>query len=111
MRRENSLERSIIGMLGMGGGTRKRGRPRARSPCDTNAVTNCTLAELCMRFRKRSKCVEEDDHGNYQKSDATLSFVTLTLNKSICICMYLYLTGQGNKVESTSVGRPYCVAF
>ena len=28
MRRENSLERSI--MLGMGGGTRKRGRPRAR---------------------------------------------------------------------------------
>ena len=28
MRRENSLEKSI--MLGMGGGTRKRGRPRAR---------------------------------------------------------------------------------
>ena len=45
IRRENSLEKSI--MLGMGGGTRKRGRPRARRLDDINAVTNCTLNELC----------------------------------------------------------------
>ena len=39
MRRENSLEKSI--MLGMGGGSRKRGRPRARWLDDIKAVTNC----------------------------------------------------------------------
>ena len=38
MRRENSLEKSIV--LGMGGGTRKRGRPRARWLDDIKAVTN-----------------------------------------------------------------------
>ena len=51
MRRENSLEKSI--MLGMGGGTRKRGRPRARWLDDIKAVTNCTLAELCGSARDR----------------------------------------------------------
>ena len=55
MRRENSLEKSI--MLGMCGGTRKRGRPRARWLEGVKAVT--------------TKCVEEDDHGNHHKSDAT----------------------------------------
>ena len=45
MRRENSLEKSM--MLGMGGGTRKRGRPRARWLDDIKAVTKCTLTELC----------------------------------------------------------------
>ena len=71
MRRENSLEKSI--MLGMGGGTRKRGRPRARWLDDIKTVTNCTLTELQgMRISKISKCMEEDDHGNHQKSDANL---------------------------------------
>ena len=51
MRRENSLEKSI--MLGMGGGTRKRGRPRARWLDDIKAITNCTLAELCGSARDR----------------------------------------------------------
>ena len=51
MRRENSLEKSI--MLGMGGGSRKRGRPRARWLDDIKAVTNCTLAELCGSARDR----------------------------------------------------------
>ena len=44
MRKENSWEKSI--MLGMGGGTRKRGRPRARWLHDIKAVTNCTFTEL-----------------------------------------------------------------
>ena len=43
--KKNSLEKSI--MLGMGGGSRKRGKPRARWLDDINAVTNCTLTELC----------------------------------------------------------------
>ena len=51
MRRENSLEKSI--MLGMGGGSRKRGRPRARWLDDIKAVTNGTLAELCGSARDR----------------------------------------------------------
>ena len=51
MRRENSLEKSI--MLGMGGRTRKRGRPRARWQYDINAVTNCTLTELRGSARDR----------------------------------------------------------
>ena len=33
-------------MLGMGGGTRKKGRPRARWLDDIKAITNCTLTEL-----------------------------------------------------------------
>ena len=41
MRSENSLEKSM--MLGMGGGARKRGRPRARWLDDIKAITNCTL--------------------------------------------------------------------
>ena len=45
MRRENSLEKSMT--LEMGGGSRKRGRPRARWLDDIKAVTNCTLTELC----------------------------------------------------------------
>ena len=45
MRRENSLEKSI--MLGMGGGTRKRGRPRARWLDYIKAVTKSTLTEVC----------------------------------------------------------------
>ena len=69
MRRENSLETSI--MLGMGGGKRKRGRPRARWLDDIKAVTNCTLTDSTMRFSKRSRHLEEDDHGNHQKSVAT----------------------------------------
>ena len=44
-RRENSLEKSI--MLGMGDGTRKKGRPRARWLDYIKAVTNCTLTEPC----------------------------------------------------------------
>ena len=42
-------------MLGMGGGTRKRGRPRARRLDDINAITNsyCTLAELCGSAKDR----------------------------------------------------------
>ncbi len=60
MRKENSLEKSI--MLVMGGGTRKRGRPRARWLDDINAVTKCTLTELCGSARDR---LEEDDHGNH----------------------------------------------
>ena len=51
MRRENSLEKSI--MLGMGGSSRKRGRPRVRWLDDIKAVTNCTLAELCGSARDR----------------------------------------------------------
>ena len=51
MRRENSLEKSI--MLGMGGGSRKRGRPRARWLDDIKAVTNGTLTELCGPARDR----------------------------------------------------------
>ena len=39
------MEKSI--MLGMGGGARKRGRPRARWLDDIKAVTNCKLAEVC----------------------------------------------------------------
>ena len=31
----------------MGGGTRKRGRPRARWLDGIKAITNCTLTELC----------------------------------------------------------------
>ena len=54
MRRENSLEKSI--MLGMGGGTRKRGRPRARWLDDIKAVTNDTLTELCGPARDRDAC-------------------------------------------------------
>ena len=52
MRRENSLEKSI--MLGMGGGTRKRGRPRARWLDDIKAVTKCTFTELCGSASDRS---------------------------------------------------------
>ena len=51
MRRENSLEKSI--MMGMCGDTRKRGRPRARWLDDIKAVTKCTLAELCGSARDR----------------------------------------------------------
>ena len=51
MRRENSLEKSI--MFGMGGGTRKRGRPRARWLDDIKAATNCTLTKLCSSARDR----------------------------------------------------------
>ena len=51
MRRENSFEKSI--MLGMGGGIRKRGIPRPRWLDDINAITNCTLAELCGSARDR----------------------------------------------------------
>ena len=69
MRRENSLEKSM--MLGMGGGTRERGRPRARWLDDVKAVTNCTLTELCGLINKRSERLGEDGHGNHQKADAT----------------------------------------
>ena len=51
MRSENSLEKTM--MLGMGGGARKRGRPRARWLDDINAITNCTLTELCGLARYR----------------------------------------------------------
>ena len=51
MRSENSLEKSMI--LGMGGGPRKRGGPRARWVDDIKAVTNCTLTELCGLTRDR----------------------------------------------------------
>ena len=34
-------------MFGMGGGTRKLGRPRERQLDDIKAVTNCTVTELC----------------------------------------------------------------
>ena len=51
MRRENSLEKSI--MLGMGGGTRKRGIPRTRWLDDIKAVTKRTLTELCGSARDR----------------------------------------------------------
>ena len=51
MRSENSLEKSM--MLGMGGGSRKRGRPRARWLDDIKAETNCTLTELCGLTRDR----------------------------------------------------------
>ena len=44
MRRENTLEKSI--MLGMGGGTRKRGRPRARWLDDIKSITKCSRTEL-----------------------------------------------------------------
>ena len=40
-------------MLGMGGGARKRGRPRARWLDDIKAITNCTLTELCGLTRDR----------------------------------------------------------
>ena len=43
MRRENSLEKSI--MLGMGGGSRKGGRPRARWLDDMKAVTNYAVQQ------------------------------------------------------------------
>ena len=57
-------------MLGMGGGTRTRGRPRARWPeYDIKAVTNCTLTELYGSARDRDAW-REDDHGNHEKSDA-----------------------------------------
>ena len=56
MQSENSLEKSI--MLGMGDGTRKRGR-------------NKLDAHRTMRFNKRSRRLEEDGHGNHQKSDST----------------------------------------
>ena len=54
VRRENSFEKSII--LGMGGGTRKRGTPRARWLDDIKAVTNGrpTLTELCGSERDRN---------------------------------------------------------
>ena len=51
MRSENSLEKSM--MLGMGGGARKRGRPRARWLDGIKAITNCTLTELCALTRDR----------------------------------------------------------
>ena len=51
MRSENSLEKSM--MLGMDGGARKIGRPRARWLDDINAITNCTLNELCGLTRDR----------------------------------------------------------
>ena len=51
MRSENNLEKSM--MLGMGGGARKRGRPRAHWLDDTKAVTNCTLTELSGLTRDR----------------------------------------------------------
>ena len=51
MRSENSLEKSM--MLGMGGGARKRGRPRARWLDYIKAVTNCTLTECCGLTRDR----------------------------------------------------------
>ena len=56
MRSENSLEKSM--MLGMGGGARKRGRPRARWLDDIKAITNCTLNELCGLTRDRDACRE-----------------------------------------------------
>ena len=68
MRIENSLEKSM--MLGMGGGAMKRGRPRARWLDDIKAITNCTFTELCGLTRE-SRRLEEDGHGNYQKSDST----------------------------------------
>ena len=51
MRSENCLEKSM--MLGMGGGARKRDRPRARWLDDIKAITNCTLTELCCLTRDR----------------------------------------------------------
>ena len=70
MRREKSLEKWI--MFGMGGGTRKIGRPRARWLDDIKAVTNCRVqTHRTMWFSKISRCLEEDAHGNHQKSDAT----------------------------------------
>ena len=51
MRSEKSLEKSM--MLGMGGGARKRGRPRARWLDDIKAIANCTLTELCGLTRDR----------------------------------------------------------
>ena len=52
MRRENSLKKSI--MLGIGGGTRERGRPRTRWLDDIKAITNYTLTELCGSARYRN---------------------------------------------------------
>ena len=47
------LYRTWSMMLGMGGGARKRGRPRARWLDDIKAITNCTLNELCGLTRDR----------------------------------------------------------
>ena len=51
MRSENSWEKSM--KLGMGGGARKRDRPRALWLDDIKAVTNCTLTELSGLTRDR----------------------------------------------------------
>ena len=59
-------------MLGMGGGTRKRGRPRAHWLDDSKAVTKLKLhTHRTMQFSKISRRLEEDDHVNHQKADAT----------------------------------------
>ena len=57
-------------MLGMGGGTRKRGidgLPRA--PARLHQGRNKVHTHRTMRFSKRSRRLEEDSHGNHQKSD------------------------------------------
>ena len=55
-------------MLGMGGGTKKTGRPRSLWLDDIKAITkyiglNFTLRTT--RFRNRSKCIEEEDRDNH----------------------------------------------
>ena len=75
MRSENSLEKSM--MLGMCGGARKLGRPRARWLDDIKATTNYTLTELCGLTRDR------DAGGRWSWKSPEVG---------------IDLTGQGNKV-------------
>ncbi|GFS21442.1 endonuclease-reverse transcriptase [Elysia marginata] len=51
MRKQNSLEKSI--MLGMGEGGRRRGRPCMRWKDDTQTVTGLTLSELVRAVENR----------------------------------------------------------
>ena len=62
-----------------GAGKRRRGRPK-RGVCITTITStlarrhqgrNKLHTHRTMRFGKRSRHLEEDDHGNHQKSDAT----------------------------------------
>ena len=56
-------------MLGMGGGTRKR--QTTSTLARWHQGRNKVHAHRTMRFSKRSRHLEEDDHGNHQTSDAT----------------------------------------